>query len=478
MKVTVNEVDQHKVTLHIEVSAEDAAKGAAAAVKNLANRVNIPGFRKGKAPRMVLESFLGKDAVKEEIFEVVASKAYNDALQEQGITPVTDPDINRICDEKGKDFVFEATLTKKPEVKLGEYKGIKAAKEAVEVTDEDVAKELVNLQKTHAKMAPAPEGAKVEDGDYAVIDFKGTIDGVAFEGGEGKAYPLQIGSGSFIPGFEEQLIGLKAGDSKDVKVPFPEDYFQKDLAGKEAVFAVTVQDIKRSELPPVDADFAELVGKFKTVDVRGRLEKSAKFKATEAFNNEVLKKAIDNASVDIPEVMVEQKVDQMVEEFELKLQAQNMHLHDYLEYTKQDEKDFRAQYLDAAKENVKMDLVLEAIANAEHIEVKELDLQAEIITMARNFGADPQEVYKIIMKERRIPMLVQSVGRKKAAGFILSNAVDTNAKEEKAEDAEAEKKPAKKTATKAADKDEEAEAKPAKKTTKRTTKKKEDAPEA
>ena len=483
MKVTVNEVDQHKVTLHIEVSAEDAAKGAAAAVKNLANRVNIPGFRKGKAPRMVLESFLGKDAVKEEIFEVVASKAYNDALQEQGITPVTDPDINRICDEKGKDFVFEATLTKKPEVKLGEYKGIKAAKEAVEVTDEDVAKELVNLQKTHAKMAPAPEGAKVEDGDYAVIDFKGTIDGVAFEGGEGKAYPLQIGSGSFIPGFEEQLIGLKAGDSKDVKVPFPEDYFQKDLAGKEAVFAVTVQDIKRSELPPVDADFAELVGKFKTVDelkadVHGRLEKSAKFKATEAFNNEVLKKAIDNASVDIPEVMVEQKVDQMVEEFELKLQAQNMHLHDYLEYTKQDEKDFRAQYLDAAKENVKMDLVLEAIANAEHIEVKELDLQAEIITMARNFGADPQEVYKIIMKERRIPMLVQSVGRKKAAGFILSNAVDTNAKEEKAEDAEAEKKPAKKTATKAADKDEEAEAKPAKKTTKRTTKKKEDAPEA
>ena len=235
MKVTVNEVDQHKVTLHIEVSAEDAAKGAAAAVKNLANRVNIPGFRKGKAPRMVLESFLGKDAVKEEIFEVVASKAYNDALQEQGITPVTDPDINRICDEKGKDFVFEATLTKKPEVNLGEYKGIKAAKEAVEVTDEDVAKELVNLQKTHAKMAPAPEGAKVEDGDYAVIDFKGTIDGVAFEGGEGKAYPLQIGSGSFIPGFEEQLIGLKAGDSKDVKVPFPEDYFQKDLAGKEAV---------------------------------------------------------------------------------------------------------------------------------------------------------------------------------------------------------------------------------------------------
>ena len=254
MKVTVNEVDQHKVTLHIEVSAEDAAKGAAAAVKNLANRVNIPGFRKGKAPRMVLESFLGKDAVKEEIFEVVASKAYNDALQEQGITPVTDPDINRICDEKGKDFVFEATLTKKPEVKLGEYKGIKAAKEAVEVTDEDVAKELVNLQKTHAKIAPAPEGAKVEDGDYAVIDFKGTIDGVAFEGGEGKAYPLQIGSGSFIPGFEEQLIGLKAGDSKDVKVPFPEDYFQKDLAGKEAVFAVTVQDIKRSELPTVDAD--------------------------------------------------------------------------------------------------------------------------------------------------------------------------------------------------------------------------------
>lgn len=472
MKVTVNEVDRHKVTLHIEVPAKEAAKGAEAAVKNLANRVNIPGFRKGKAPRMVLESFLGKDAVKGEVFEVVASKAYNDALKEQDITPVTEPDINRISDEKGSDFVFEATVIKKPEVALGEYKGIKAAKEEVKVTEENVAEELVNLQKTHAKLAPAPEGAKAENGDYAVIDFKGSIDGVPFEGGEGKAYPLQIGSGSFIPGFEEQLVGLKAGESKEVKVSFPEDYFQKDLAGKEAVFAVTVQDIKRSELPPVDADFAELAGKFKSVDelkedIRRRLEKNGRFKVTEAFNNTVLKTAIDNAAVDIPEVMVEQKIDQMIEEFRLKLQVQNMNLDDYLKHMNTDMDKFREQYKDAAKENVKMDLVLEAVAKAETIEVKDMDLQAEIFTMAQNFGADPQEVYKIILKERRVPMLIQSVGRKKAAGFILSHAVDTNATEEKEET-----QPAKKTA-------DTSEEKPAKKpVAKRTAKKKEDTPEA
>lgn len=447
MKVTVNEVDQHKVTLHIEVPAKEAAKGAEAACKNLAGRVNIPGFRKGKAPRMVLESFLGKDAVKEEIFEAVASKAYNDALKEQNIVPVTEPDVKRIADEKGADVVFEATVTKKPEVTLGEYKGIKAAKEEVSVTEEDIAKELVNLQKNHSRLAPASEGAKIGKGDFAVIDFKGSVDGVPFEGGEGKAYPLEIGSDSFIPGFEEQLIGLCVGDSKDVKVTFPEEYFQKDLAGKEAVFAVTIQDIKHSELPPVDADFAELVGKFKSVDelkedVRKRLERSARFKVTEAFNNEVLKQAIGNASVDIPDVMVEQKIDQMVEEFSLKLEAQNMNLNDYLQHVKQSMDEFRARYKDNAEENVKMDLILEKIAKEEKIEVNDTDLQAEIFMMAQNFGADPKEVYKIILKERRVPMLIQSVGRKKAAGFILSNAVDTNAKEEKAAEEPAEKEEA------------------------------------
>lgn len=448
MNVTVNEVDQHKVILHIEVPAKDASKAAAAACKNLASRVKIDGFRKGKAPRFVLESFLGKEAVKQEIFEAIANKAYSDALQEKGIVPVSDPELNVICDEKGKDVVFEATVIKKPEVTLGEYKGIKAAKDEVVVTDEDVAKELVNYQKQHAKMVVAPEGTEIANDDFAVIDFKGTVDGVAFEGGEGKSYPLQIGSGSFIPGFEEQLIGCKAGDEKDVIVTFPEEYFEKSLAGKEAVFAVKVNDVKRSELPVVDDEFAKEVGKFETVDelkadIRKRLESRASYQALEKYNAEILKTAIANAQVDIPQIMIDDKIDQMIEELSMKLETQRMNIEDYLKYMNQDMDKLKEQYAEPAKENVKMDLVLEAISKAENIEVKDIDLQAEIITMAQNFGADPKEVYKIIMKENRVPMLVQSVGRKKAASFILSNAVDTNekAEEPKEEQVQAEEKP-------------------------------------
>lgn len=435
MNVTVNEVDQHQVTLHIELPAAEAQKGAAAAVKNLANKVNIPGFRKGKAPRMILESYLGKDAVKEEINDVLINKAYNDALNEKDITPVSDPEVKIISEEKGQDFVFEITVTKKPEVKLGEYKGIQAAKEEAEVTDEQVAEELAKMQKSHSKLVVAPEGTEIADEDFAIIDFKGTVDGEAFEGGEGKSYPLQIGSGSFIPGFEDQLKGLKAGDQKDVKVTFPEDYFEAKLAGKEAVFAVTINDVKRSEVPAIDDEFAKEVGKFDSLDalkedIKKRLASQAHFQAVEKFNNDVLKTVVDNAEVDIPAVMVDTKVDQMVDEMSMRLETQNLSLEDYLKYTNSDMDKLKEQYRQPATDNVKMDLVLEAIAKAENIQVQDMDLQAEIFTMAQNFGADPKEVYNIIVKERCVPMLIQSVGRKKAASFVLQNAVDTNAKAE------------------------------------------------
>ena len=384
---------------------------------------------------MILESYLGKDAVKEEINDVLINKAYNDALNEKDITPVSDPEVKIISEEKGQDFVFEITVTKKPEVKLGEYKGIQAAKEEAEVTDEQVAEELAKMQKSHSKLVVAPEGTEIADEDFAIIDFKGTVDGEAFEGGEGKSYPLQIGSGSFIPGFEDQLKGLQAGDQKDVKVTFPEDYFEAKLAGKEAVFAVTINDVKRSEVPAIDDEFAKEVGKFDSLDalkedIKKRLASQAHFQAVEKFNNDVLKTVVDNAEVDIPAVMVDTKVDQMVDEMSMRLETQNLSLEDYLKYTNSDMDKLKEQYRQPATDNVKMDLVLEAIAKAENIQVQDMDLQAEIFTMAQNFGADPKEVYNIIVKERRVPMLIQSVGRKKAASFVLQNAVDTNAKAE------------------------------------------------
>ena len=384
---------------------------------------------------MILESFLGKDVVKEEIKKLIITKAYNDALKEKDIVPVTDPDIKVIEEEKGKDFVFDATLTKKPEVKLGEYKGIKAAREVAEVTDEQVAAELAKLQKAHSKLVVAPEGTELAKDDFAIIDFKGTVDGEAFEGGEGKSYPLQIGSGSFIPGFEDQLIGLKAGDEKDVKVIFPEDYFEKKLAGKEAVFAVKVNDVKRSEVPAIDDEFAKEAGKFDTLDalkedIRKRLESQAHFQAVEKFNSDVLKAAVDNAEVDIPDVMVDTKVDQMIDEMSMRLETQNMSLDDYLKYTNTDMDKLKEQYRQPAGKNVKMDLVLKQLPKPKTSKSRILISRLKSLRWPRTLAQIRKEAYKIIIKERRVPMLIQSVGRKKAASFILKNAVDTNAKEE------------------------------------------------
>ena len=427
MNVTVNEVDQHKVTLHIEVPAKDASKQAAAACKNLASRVNIPGFRKGKAPRMVLESFLGKDAVKQEVFEAIANKAYSDALDQEGIVPVTEPELNVITDEKGKDVVFEATVTKKPEVKLGEYKGITVAKDKVDVTDEDVSKELVNLQKQHAKLVVAPEGTEIAKDDFAVIDFKGTVDGVAFEGGEGKSYPLQIGSGSFIPGFEDQLIGCKAGDEKDVKVTFPEDYFVKDLAGKEAIFKVNIQDVKRKELPELNDEYVASKTEFKTVeDLRAnykeRMQKAAEANAKAEYEHELIDLAVANAKFSVPEIMIEDKISQMVEEMKMSLESRKMSLDMYMQYTGLDMAKIRENQRPVAEENVKTDLVLDAIAKAEDIQVDMADVDAEIAAISAQHGASPEEVKKIIKGNGTMGLLLANILRRKAAHVVIDSA--------------------------------------------------------
>ena len=334
--------------------------------------------------------------------------------------------------------MFERKITM--ENKFAQYKNLNLGKEKPqEVSEKELEDALNSFVARNTSFEEVDQTSEL--GNIVNIDFEGFVDNEAFEGGKGDQYDLELGSNTFIPGFEDQLIGCKAGDEKDVKVTFPEDYFEKSLAGKEAVFAVKVNDVKRSELPAIDDEFAKEAGKFDSVDdlkadIRKRLESKASFQALEKFNSEVLKTAVNNAEVDIPQVMIDDKIDQMIEELAMKLETQRMSLDDYLKYMGQDMDKLKEHYAEPAKENVKMDLVLEAIAKAENIEVKDIDLQAEIITMAQNFGADPKEVYKIILKEHRVPMLVQSVGRKKAASFILKNAVDPN--EDKKEEAKAE----------------------------------------
>jgi len=426
MKVTVENGENQQVTLTIEVEAAEVNKAVDQACKRLANRVSIPGFRKGKAPRMIVERHVGKDAVLQEAFDIVAPKALSKAFDEQKIDPVTRPSVDIETLEEGKDLVFKATVTPRPEVKLGDYKGLNVPKNEVSITDEDVEKQLKTFQDRQGKLVDAPEGAEVKDGDFTTLDFKGFVDGEAFDGGEGKDYPLQIGSNSFIPGFEDQLVGAKIGEERDVNVKFPEEYHAKELAGKDATFKCTIRSIKTKELSAIDDELAKKVSKFETLDelkadIRKNLEENAERTAENDQKSAAIEMATNNITVDIPAVMIDNRVTAMIQEMAMRLEQQGMKLEQYLQYAGTDIAKLREQYRETAEKNVKTDLMLEEVAKAEDIKVEAKDLDEEVAAMAAAYGATPQQVQKIIKEQGRIGDLAASVLRKKTAQFIIDN---------------------------------------------------------
>lgn len=429
MNVTTEKIENHKVVLTIEVPAEELDKGIKAACKSLANRVNIPGFRKGHAPRRILEMHIGKEAIMDEAFDRVAQKAFDAALKQENLDPVDRPQVDIVTLEEGKDVVFKATITPMPEVTLGEYKGLKVAKDAVVVTDEQINEQVENIRGHHAKMIDAKEGATVANDDFVTLDFKGEVDGVAFPGGEGKDYPLQIGSHSFIDTFEDQLVGLKVGEEKDVNVTFPEEYHAKDLAGKAAVFHCKINSIKHKELPELTDEFVKEHTSYENIEdmkakLRENTEKRMQREADTKRRNEILKQATDNITVDIPDVMVENRVSNMIGELSVNLENQGMNLDAYLKYTNMDMDKLRAQYKESAAIAVKTDLMLDAVAKAEDIKVENSDINAEIALLAATYGTTPQEVSKIIKKNGSIGNLVATVLHKKAANFVIDSAVE------------------------------------------------------
>lgn len=429
MNVTTEKIENHKVVLTIEVPAEELDKGIKAACKSLANRVNIPGFRKGKAPRRILEMNIGKEAILDEAFDRVAQKAFDEALKQENLDPVDRPQVDIVTLEEGKDVVFKATITPVPEVTLGEYKELKVAKDAVEAKDEQVEEQVKNILNHHAKMVDAEEGATVANDDFITLDFKGEVDGVAFAGGEGKDYPLQIGSHSFIDTFEDQLVGLKVGEEKDVNVTFPEEYHAKDLAGKAAVFHCKINSIKHKEMPELTDEFVKASTSYESIEdmkakLRENIEKNAQREADTKRRNEILKQATDNITVDIPEVMVENRVSNMIQELSVNLENQGMNLDAYLKYANMDMAKLREQYKESAAIAVKTDLMLDAVAKAEDIKVENADINAEIALLAATYGTTPQEVSKIIKKNHSIGNLVATVLHKKAANFIIDSAVE------------------------------------------------------
>lgn len=428
MKVSAEKIENQKVVLTIEVVAAELDKAEERACKRFASQVNIPGFRKGKAPRKIVEQHVGKQTVLQEAFDYfIAPEALAEALKDQKMEDiVTRPDIETVTLEEGKDVVFKATVVPRPEVKLGEYKGLKIAKDEVKVTDEDVDNQLKHMADHQAKMVEAPEGAAVEDGDFTTLDFKGFVDGEAFEGGEGKDYPLQIGSNSFIPGFETQLIGAKVGEEKDVNVKFPEEYHAKELAGKDATFKCTIRSIKHKELPTIDDAFAKAASKFETLDelkadIRKNLTENAERKAENDRKAEALETASKNITVDIPPVMVDNEVTRMLREMEMRLAQQGMQLEQYLQFAGTDIAKLREQYRETAEKNVRTGLMLEEVAKAENIKVEAADLDKEVEVMAAAYGATPKQVKKIIAEQGRLNDLAATVLRNKTMQFIFDN---------------------------------------------------------
>ena len=426
MNVTVERVE-NEATLKITAPAAEVNAGYKKAVQKIADQANIPGFRKGKAPRAIIEMHYGKEAVKQEAFEIVANKAYSEALEQEKLIPVSDPKVEESTFEEGKDMELTIKVTLKPEPELGEYKGLHVEKKEVEVTDEQVDAQIKDMMGRDAKMVVAEDGAVIEKGDFAIIDFAGTVDGEPFSGGEGKGYPLEVGSNSFIPGFEDQLVGLSKGDSTDVEVTFPEDYFVKDLAGKEAIFKVNIQDVKRKELPELNDEYVASKTDFKTVEelranYKERMQKAAEANAKAEYEHELIDLAVANAKFSVPEIMIEDKISQMVEEMKMSLESRKMSLDMYMQYTGLDMAKIRENQRPVAEENVKTDLVLDAIAKAEDIQVDMADVDAEIAAISAQHGASPEEVKKIIKGNGTMGLLLANILRRKAAHVVIDSA--------------------------------------------------------
>lgn len=410
--------------LTIEVDAQTFDNSLDAAFKRVVKKINVPGFRKGKVTRKVFEQKFGVESLFQEALDKALPVAYMAAVQETGIEPVNQPEIEIKQVGKGQALIFTATVTVKPEVELGEYKGLEAKELDTTVSEEDIQAELTKMQEERAELVVKEDGT-VEDGDTAVIDFEGFVDGVAFEGGKGTNYPLVIGSSSFIPGFEEQLVGVKAGESKDVVVTFPEEYHAEDLAGKEAVFKCTVHEIKTKELPEIDDDFvAELnqegidtLEQLKE-DIKARLEEQKEYEAEIVLHDSLIDQVIDNTNIDLPEAMIETEINRMLQEFEQRLSGQGVTLDLYYQYTGSNEGSLRIQMKDEGKRRVETRLVLEAIAAAESIEATEEDVNEEFEKVASQTGMPIEQIRTLIQD---LEAIKKDIVLRKAVEFLVEN---------------------------------------------------------
>ena len=481
MSVTVEKLEKSMAKLKIEVSAEQLEKAIQKAYDKNKNKIQIPGFRKGKAPRKMIEQMYGKGVFYEDAANELIEEEYPKAVEECGEEVVSSPKIDVEQLEAGKDFIFTAEVALKPPVKLGKYKGVEAEKMDLEVSDSDVDAEIDKQRNTNARTIEVTDRA-VKDGDIVTLDFEGFVDGVAFEGGKGTDYPLTIGSGAFIPGFEEQLVGFEIGKEGDVNVTFPEDYQADNLAGKAATFKCTVKAIKAKELPELNDEFASDVSDFDTLaeykeDVKKKLVERKTNEEKAKREDAVVKAVIEDSEMELPEAMVETQARQIVNDFAQRLQMQGMSMDQYLQYTGNTVDKMIEQVKPQAIERIQARLVLEEVAKAENITVSDEDFEEELKKMAEQYKMELDKL-KELMSESEQKTMRSDLAVQKAADFLVENVKEVAKKKATKKADDAEEKTAKKTAAKKTTKKaDDAEEKPKKTATKKAAKKDDDAEE-
>ena len=425
MSVSVEKMEHNLAKLTIEIPAEEVAAAEERAYQKNRSKINIPGFRKGKAPKKMIEHMYGADVFMEDAVNELLPDAYEAACSESGLEIVSRPEIDYKQVEHGKAIVVDAVVAVKPEVKLGEYKGLSVDVAPAEVTDEDLEAELKKAQDQNAVESDV-EGRALKEGDTAHLDYAGTVDGVAFDGGTAENQTLVIGSHSFIDGFEDQMIGMNIGEEKDLNVTFPENYGEKSLAGKAAVFHVKLNGISEKILPELDDEFASEVSEFETLeeykaDVKAKLLEKKQEEAKTAKENALAEKAVENAEMDIPEMMIESQAEDMVRDFGQRLQMQGMQLEQYMKFTGMTMPQLVEQYKATAKKRIQTRLVLEAIANAESLEATEEDLDAEYKKMAEQYGMEIDQI-KQYMGEEDAKTMKLDLAVQKALDLLLAEA--------------------------------------------------------
>ncbi|MDB1970372.1 trigger factor [Clostridium tertium] len=425
MEAKMEKIEKNVVKFEIKVEAEKFQEALKRAYNKNVKNFNVPGFRKGKVPMAIVKKYYGIGVLIEDAVNFAIDASYSKVLEENNIIPVDYPKVDVITAEEGKEFVYTAEVTVYPEVELGEYKGLKVEKPSYEVTEDAVNEKLKEMQQKNARIETKEDG-EIATGDTAVIDFKGFIDDVAFEGGEGKDYSLEIGSGTFIDTFEDQLVGAKAGDKVEVNVTFPENYGREELNNKQAKFEVLVKEIKIKELPEIDDEFAKEVSEFDTLaelkeDIVKKMEEENNNRAEREYEDAIIKAVVENAKIDVPEVMVEKEIDTMVRNLEQRLQYQGLNLEQYFQFTGTDEAKMREYMKENAEVKVKTDLVLEAVEKAENIDATEEELKEKAKEVAKMYSAEEEDKMVDLLMNGQRAALLADVKVSKTIKFLVEN---------------------------------------------------------